>query len=153
MQGNDTPPAVLKTANGSLAVERLCETCGTNFLAPKVRAERGQARFCSRPCSGQSRNRHVECVCRACGATFSLKRSAVERGEGKGRGVLPPQPRPDQLARGERNGYSKLTEDLVREIRQLSANGWTQCRIAEQTMVSQTTVSRVLLRKTWHHVE
>ena len=82
MQGNDTPPAVLKTANGSLAIERPCEMCGAIFLAPKVRAERGQARYCSRPCSGNARNRHVTCVCLTCGTRFDVKASAQARGEG-----------------------------------------------------------------------
>jgi len=75
-------PAVLKTSNGSLASERPCETCGETFLAPVARVESGQARFCSRPCSAQSRLRRVACTCLTCGTRFDMKQSAVAKGEG-----------------------------------------------------------------------
>jgi hypothetical protein len=257
MRPNDTAAGVLKTPNGSLAVERSCEVCGETFLAMIVRAERGQARFCSRPCSGQSRNRHVTCTCLTCGTTFEIKASAQARGEGlycsgtcyratitgvervplaerfwskvdkngpvpehcpelgpcwvwtghirkDGYGAINidgvselthrvsyllnigpltlwalhkcdnrPCVRPDHLfegthddnmadmqtkgrghsLRGELNGYAKLTDERVREIRRLDAEGWPEILIADEISVHQTTVHRVLAGKTWRHVE
>lgn len=77
------PSDILRTKNGTLAVERRCETCDVPFPAPIKRVELGQARFCSAPCSGASRKRLVPCVCLTCGAGFEVKRSAFERGEGR----------------------------------------------------------------------
>ena len=54
---------------------------------------------------------------------------------------------------GEDNGAVKLTEPQVLEIRKLYASGkWTQTRLAERYSVTQTTVSRIVLRQTWRHV-
>ncbi len=84
MQGNDTPPAVLRTANGTLAIERPCETCDTLFLSPRNAVAKGQGRFCSRRCaSAAATNPRVACACLSCGLTFEKKRSDVARGEGR----------------------------------------------------------------------
>lgn len=54
--------------------------------------------------------------------------------------------------RGERNSNAKITEDDVREIRQLS--GFTSQRvIASMFGISQPAVSQIVLRKKWRHVE
>ncbi len=52
-------------------------------------------------------------------------------------------------AKGETNGYHKLTEDDIRAIR--AAVG-TQEEIAARFGVSQSAVSSVKLRKRWKHV-
>lgn len=52
------------------------------------------------------------------------------------------------IARGERNGLSKLTEEDVREIRLLTET-LSQQKIAHRFGVSQTTIGFVLRRETW----
>lgn len=53
-------------------------------------------------------------------------------------------------AKGENNSFSKLTDDVVREIR--SAKG-TQRQIAKQFNVHQGTVHLIRAGKTWTHVK
>jgi DNA invertase Pin-like site-specific DNA recombinase len=59
----------------------------------------------------------------------------------------------ERQARGEKIGLSKLTEDEIRKIRELRKMGQTQQEIADQTGVSQMSISNVLSGKTWKHVE
>jgi len=55
--------------------------------------------------------------------------------------------------RGQRNGHARLTEDAVREIRALWANGcWTQTELAAEFQVRPQTVSKVVHRRRWAHV-
>lgn len=49
--------------------------------------------------------------------------------------------------KGEKNPMSKLTEDVVREIRRLSESGWTQRDLIEKFGVSQSSVSNIIHRK------
>jgi hypothetical protein len=63
---------------------------------------------------------------------------------------------PERLARGERVGTAKLTDDLVRYVlrryrRGSSADG--QVALARELGVSQRTVSLVVRRETWKHVK
>lgn len=77
---------------------------------------------------------------------------------------------PERLARGDRSGRrlhperygnvmgekhhaSKLTEDAVREIRELRAAGRTQQSIADVFGVSQVLIGRVLRGLNWAHVK
>lgn len=54
---------------------------------------------------------------------------------------------------GTRNGRAKLTDDQVREIRQLySEGGISQQKIADQFGINQTIVSGIVLRKYWRHI-
>ncbi len=53
---------------------------------------------------------------------------------------------------GERNGRSRLTEDAVREIRRLYAQGVSQNTLAETFGVSGGMISKVLNRVNWAHV-
>lgn len=103
---------------------------------------------------------------------------ALEHGELPGEGVLRHQcdtPRcvnPDHLVPGsqsdnlqdavERGGYgvgedrptAKLTEDDVREIRRRYATGEeTQAEIAEDYPIGRPTVSDIVRRRRWAHVE
>lgn len=60
---------------------------------------------------------------------------------------------PALRARGEKNGFSKLTDEAVRSIRQCGADGHSQVSIAEKHNCSQQTVSLVLRGERWTHVE
>lgn len=55
--------------------------------------------------------------------------------------------------RGEANGFSKLTEAAVREMRRLyREEGWSQVRLAERFGVDQTHVSDIVREVAWKHV-
>lgn len=68
-------------------VERICEWCGADFLAPKYDVEkRGGGRFCCRACYEEwYKTKHwmVDVVCLNCGKPFVVVRASFERGEGK----------------------------------------------------------------------
>lgn len=54
---------------------------------------------------------------------------------------------------GERNGISKLTEELVRKIRQEYAQGGiTQASLGKKYGFAQMTISCLVRRVTWNHV-
>lgn len=55
--------------------------------------------------------------------------------------------------RGERHRLAKLTPEKVREARRLVAGGMTRCMVAGLLGVSAATISLVVLRKAWRHVE
>lgn len=61
--------------------------------------------------------------------------------------------KPWRRPRGERHGNSKLTCEIVKEIRTRLATGESQESIAKDVRVCQTAVSAVHRRKTWNHVE
>lgn len=55
---------------------------------------------------------------------------------------------------GTRNGKSLLDEDKVREIRKLySEGGWTYKMLGKKFDVSGPTITDVVVRRTWKHVE
>jgi len=56
------------------------------------------------------------------------------------------------LPRGEKNKNSRATEEAVRQIRALYADGFSQDRIAERFGLAQNTVSAIVRRVTWAHV-
>ena len=53
----------------------------------------------------------------------------------------------------ERGGVSKLTDDIVREIRRLYVRRPTMKELGDRFGVSECTISMVLKRKRWSHVE
>src|SRR3990167_3503154 len=53
---------------------------------------------------------------------------------------------------GERNPYSKLTDDKVRKILMLSHKGEKQSAIARLFKVSQTTIYDIISGKNWKHI-
>lgn len=55
--------------------------------------------------------------------------------------------------RGEAHVNSKLTEELVRRIRSLHAEGYGYDRIAQAIGISKPTVQKIVKRKLWAHVE
>lgn len=56
------------------------------------------------------------------------------------------------LVRGEDVKTSVLTEEVVREMRQLYADGVIKAHIAKRFGTHPTQVDRVVTRKTWAHV-
>ena len=54
--------------------------------------------------------------------------------------------------RGERNPRAKLTEQDIREIRELQGKGISQQTIAARFNVPQPSISCIWLGKTWKHV-
>jgi hypothetical protein len=55
--------------------------------------------------------------------------------------------------RGVTHGRAKLTENDVREIRRLSANGSTRKSLGERFGVSSTNITYIVTRKLWPHIE
>lgn len=60
--------------------------------------------------------------------------------------------KPESVRRGAGVGTSKLTDDQVRQIRRRYVDGETQGSIARDIGISQTTVSRIVLKQTWAHI-
>jgi hypothetical protein len=56
------------------------------------------------------------------------------------------------LLYGEKHPSSKLNEDGAREIRRLSAEGYSAAKIAARVGLSKSQVNRVLRREHWAHV-
>jgi len=54
--------------------------------------------------------------------------------------------------KGEKHGQAKLTDDDVREVRALYADGWLQREIAEEFGIAQSNVSIICRGKAWKHV-
>ncbi len=55
-------------------------------------------------------------------------------------------------ANGEKVNTAKLTEEKVREVFRLRAEGYSQQAIADHLKVRQTSISRILLRQYWKHL-
>ncbi len=61
---------------------------------------------------------------------------------------------PERIARGEKHGRAVLAEEEVRAIRSRYQTGViTQYRLAEEFGVRKGTISRVLRRESWAHVQ
>lgn len=58
-----------------------------------------------------------------------------------------------RACRGERHPLARLNAEKVHGIRQAAGSGLNQFQIARIFSISQPTVSSVLLRKTWRHVQ
>jgi hypothetical protein len=54
--------------------------------------------------------------------------------------------------RGERSAQAKLTEAIVREIREAASRGVTQQRLAEKYSVRSSAISRIVTGKRWGHI-
>jgi orotate phosphoribosyltransferase-like protein len=54
--------------------------------------------------------------------------------------------------KGSAHGRSKLTEDLVVEMRRLRLRGWSTGRLAKHFNVARNTVCYALNGTTWSHV-
>ncbi len=58
-----------------------------------------------------------------------------------------------RIARGPRNGNSKLSANEVRKINELLAEGWDQQEIADEFEVHQVTISKIKRGKIWTWLE
>lgn len=58
-----------------------------------------------------------------------------------------------RMARGERVHGSRLTADDVRDIRRLASEGYLLRELAARFGVRMSTLSMVIRRETWKHVE
>lgn len=56
-------------------------------------------------------------------------------------------------ARGENHGQAKLTEEAVRDMRQLRRDGWLLRAIGRAHGVTEKTAHEVCTYKTWRHVK
>jgi hypothetical protein len=54
---------------------------------------------------------------------------------------------------GSKSGMAKLTEDKVREIRNLSSQGFNNNQIAKMFEVTSTNISLIVRYKAWTHVK
>lgn len=54
--------------------------------------------------------------------------------------------------KGEKHPGAKLTEKEVKDIFKLREKGWTHQKIADKFCVKQTTISNILHRRLWSHV-
>lgn len=54
--------------------------------------------------------------------------------------------------RGSRNGASKLTEEQVRKMRALHADGERPSVLARRYGIDRTNVWHILTRRTWAHI-
>jgi hypothetical protein len=57
------------------------------------------------------------------------------------------------VARGAAHGGAKLTEEAIRAIRALSAQGVSSRRVAKRFGIAKSTVLRVVRGQNWRHVE
>jgi len=53
---------------------------------------------------------------------------------------------------GEKNPFSKLSDETVLRIRELHAAGSKQCDLAKEFGVHFVTINKIVLRKTWRHL-
>jgi hypothetical protein len=60
---------------------------------------------------------------------------------------------PERMARGDKNGNSKLTDSIVATILTSHASGVTQRLLAAQCGVSRSLLSAIIKRKIWRHVK
>jgi hypothetical protein len=60
--------------------------------------------------------------------------------------------RPELRVVGERHGSAKLTENQVRQIRQLDEDGITQPELAAYFGVSRTQIRNIVRKKGWKHL-
>lgn len=72
---------------------------------------------------------------------------ATPRGDKSG-SRLHPESRP----RGESHSQAKITEDVVRQIRELATSGISGAKIVRQTGLSRDIVYDVIARRSWRHV-
>lgn len=67
----------------STKVQRVCETCGTQFMISPCYVANGGGRYCSTKCSGDAKKKQVDCVCKRCGTLFTVCVSGKALGNGQ----------------------------------------------------------------------
>jgi hypothetical protein len=64
----------------------------------------------------------------------------------------PTRTNPECLARGSKNGFAKLTESKVLEIRRLYHNPYSQRQLAKLFGVTQPCIKIIVKRQGWKHI-
>ncbi|MCA1571986.1 MAG: HNH endonuclease [Chloroflexi bacterium] len=129
-----------RASGGRGLTEFICVECGK--LGRKVPSS--TQRFCSRACKGAAQDRKVRCV--LCGTQLPPLSGRKKTCSRQCEYLLRSQ------RRGEANNVSRLTDENVREIRLLLAQGQSQARVAKRFGVAQTTVGKIQRGVTWSHV-
>jgi len=80
--------------------------------------------------------------------TDCVAKKRIARGDRSG-----PRLHPDRMPRGENVKSAKLTEDVVRQIRQAYEDGTSQQALADEHGLHRVTVARVVNGQTWRHVK
>jgi hypothetical protein len=91
---------------------------------------------------------HPERVARGDNSFARLYPERMSRGNANG-SRLHPESRP----RGERHANAKLTEESVRAVFKMRAQGWICKRIGDALGVSDVLIGLILARKAWAHVD
>lgn len=60
---------------------------------------------------------------------------------------------PRRINRGELNGSTKITEGDVRDIRRMAAEGISHAKIRTRFGIALVTISRIVNRRSWAHVQ
>lgn len=66
---------------------------------------------------------------------------------------VPTEERPRTYASGSAHGMSKVSEQQVRDMRRLATEGIRQARLCEMFSLSSASVSRIINRVDWAHLE
>lgn len=101
-----------------------------------------------------SGSHYIVCRCR-CGQTTSVLSSNLRRGHTRSCGCLTAEAmRKHRKARpGTDNGFARLNDDTIREIRALYAAGHFQSELARDFNTCPTNISLIVRRKAWAHVQ
>ena len=61
--------------------------------------------------------------------------------------------KPESAVRGETHSSAKLTDDYVKEIRNLHAGGTSYSQLAKRYHVGRSTIVRIVKREAWKHIK
>ena len=86
--------------------------------------------------------------CLACGVRTRTVETYYERKPGPPKG----KPRKGQSAKGEAHPQSIFTDEDIRLMRSLAAEGQTLAKLAERYGISVSYASRIINRKVWTHL-
>lgn len=139
-----------------------CAACDVLFSPLRLKGQVTRT-TCSDECANEMKRRSTAAlmrakrkpiVCRGCGKEFWRRGQpatcSIECARAvQSRTASDPEPK----ARGERNAKARLTERIVVEIREQYARGdVSQAQLAERHNVLQSSISSVVLGKSWRHV-
>lgn len=97
---------------------------------------------------------YIVCRC-VCGKTTSVLSSNLKRGHTRSCGCLTAESmRKHRKSRpGTDNGFARLNDNTIREIRTLYAAGHFQSELARDFNTCPTNISLIVRRKAWAHVQ
>ena len=124
-------PTVTVYKDGKTYVKRVHYFLLITFVGPRPTG------YCCRHLDGNSQNNDLDNIC--WGTYKENTQDAVDHGT---------------FQRGERNGKAKLTDDTVREIRQLYTTGnYSQRQLARLFNIGKSTIGAVTLHQAWEHIQ